>query len=81
VNPTAGAGGGTRGARTAPQGAWRERRGLTAVDLAVRARLSETTVRRLERGPGGRPKPATAAALAAALGVPLGAVAELRDAG
>jgi transcriptional regulator with XRE-family HTH domain len=55
----------------------RQRRGWTVVELAVRANLSETTVRRLELGLAGAPRPATARALAAALGVPPAAIAEL----
>jgi transcriptional regulator with XRE-family HTH domain len=55
----------------------RRRRGWTVVELAVRANLSETTVRRLELGLGGAPRPATVRALAAALGVSPGMIAEL----
>ena len=55
----------------------RQRRGWTVVELAVRANLSETTVRRLEQGLAGAPRPATARALATALGVPPAAIAEL----
>jgi transcriptional regulator with XRE-family HTH domain len=55
----------------------RRRRGWTVVELAVRANLSETTVRRLELGLAGAPRPATVRALATALGVSPGMIAEL----
>ena len=52
--------------------------GLTQAELAALAGVSEYTVTRLERGQRKRPHPATRRKLAAALGVPIADVDELR---
>ena len=55
--------------------------GLTQAELAALAGVSEYTVTRLERGQRKRPHPATRRKLAAALGVPIADVDELRGNG
>ena len=69
-----------RGNRAMSLAEARLRRGWTVVELAVRARVSETTIRQLERGSSGQPRVVTAQAVAAALGLMPAAVTELRDA-
>ena len=65
----------------APLRTLRLNRGLTQVELAEKAGVSEVTVVRLERGRGKRPYPGTRRKIAAALGVPIADVDELRENG
>jgi transcriptional regulator with XRE-family HTH domain len=53
-------------------------KGLSQAELAALAGVSEYTVTRLETGQRKRPHPATRRKLAAALGVPIADVDELR---
>jgi transcriptional regulator with XRE-family HTH domain len=55
--------------------------GLTQAELARAAGLSTPSIKRLEAGKGKRPYPATRRKLAAALGVPIADVDELRGDG
>jgi transcriptional regulator with XRE-family HTH domain len=55
--------------------------GLSQEELARAAGVSEATIKRLEMGKGKRPHPSTRRKLAAALGVPIADVDELRGDG
>jgi transcriptional regulator with XRE-family HTH domain len=55
--------------------------GLTQAELATKAGVSEFTVVRLETGKGKRPHPSTRRKLAAALGVTIADIDELRGNG
>ena len=67
--------------RMAPLRVLRLNRGLTQAELATRAGVSEYTIVRLERGQRKRPHPSTRRKLAAALGVEIADVDELRGDG